>query len=109
MSTTCNLTPASNIGANNSATNNPSIGLPPACNGANPLYQGADVWFTTTVPASGLIGIYTEESSICAGAFQLYTATACNGTFTSLPGNCSMVGLTGPTSEPAIIFNAAGS
>jgi hypothetical protein len=65
-----------------------------------------DVWFSTTVPPSGLIGIATEEGSICAGSYNLYTATACNGTFTQLPSSCVMNGPTGPTTEPAGVYDA---
>ncbi len=100
----CNFIQGTTIGTTNSATVNPAIGGPPSCSGA--LYQGYDVWYTATVPASGLIGIYTAEDSLCAGAFQLYSATSCTGTFTALPGSCTTFGLAGPISEPALIFDA---
>ncbi len=106
-STSCNYASGSNVGATNAAAINPGIGAPPSCAGS--LYQGADVWYTTTVPASGLIGIQTSEGSICAGAIQLYTAPTCGGTFTQLPGGCTSVGLTGPTSEPGLVFDAAAA
>ncbi len=95
-------------GTTEAATNSqfvvPGIGPAPSCTGA--LYQGADVWYSVTVPTNGLIGIHTQESTLCAGAFQLYTATACNGSFTQLAGGCIINGLTGPTSAPAMIYDA---
>jgi hypothetical protein len=104
MSQNCTFTPGTNVGATNSQSVVPGVGAPPSCTGA--LYQGADVWYTTTVPPSGLIGIQTQEASLCAGAFQIYTATACNGTFTQQAGGCVTTGLTGPTAEPATVFDA---
>jgi hypothetical protein len=93
-----------NQAATNSANTVLGVGPPPGCTGA--LYQGADVWYSTTVPPSGLLGIQTAEPGVCAGAFQLYTATACNGTFTQLAGGCVIGGLTGPTAPPATVFDA---
>ena len=100
----CNFVLGTNVAATNSQHIVPGVGAPPSCSGA--LYQGADVWYTFTVPANGLVGIQTQEDSICAGAFQLYTATACNGTFTQLPNTCTVTGLTGGNSEPAMTFDA---
>jgi hypothetical protein len=102
--TNCSYTFGDNQAATNSQAQVPGVGAPPSCTGA--LYQGADMWYSVTVPASGLIGIQTSEATLCAGAFQLYTATACNGTFTQLPGGCITSGLTGPTSQPATVFDA---
>lgn len=101
----CNFTISTNLGATMSSSEATGLGTLPTCTGA--LFQGADVWFTTTVPASGLIGIQTQEGGVCAGAFQIYTSSTsdCSGTFT-MQGNCHTVGLTGPTSEPAAVFDA---
>jgi hypothetical protein len=100
----CNYISGTNEAATNSQFVVPGTGPPPSCTGA--LYQGADVWYTVTVPANGLIGIQTEENTICSGAFQLYIASACNGTFTQLAGSCITTGLTGPNSVPAMVFDA---
>ncbi len=100
----CNFTAGTNVGATNAAASVPGIGGPPLCNGA--LYQGADVWYTTTVPADGLLGVMLEPSSMCAGAIQLYTANACDGTFTQVAGTCTSVGLTGPASPPHVVLDA---
>jgi hypothetical protein len=103
----CNYHYDDNTFASNAALSVPGIGPVPPC--TSTLYQGADLWYTITVPASGLIGINTDEITICAGAFQLYTATGCNGNFTQLPGGCVTTGLTGPTSVPATLFDAFGA
>ena len=66
-----------------------------------------DVWYSTTVPASGLLGIATESTGLCAGAFALYTAPDCSGTFTQFANSCTMAGTTGPTSEPARVFDVS--
>src|SRR5690606_38773066 len=57
----------------------------------------------------GYIGIQTQEASLCAGAFQLYSGNCPAGTFTQLPGGCVIAGLTGPTAEPATVFDAFGA
>lgn len=106
----CNFTTSSNISASNSAVSAPAgVGALPAPSCTGNSFQGSDVWFTTTVPASGLIGIQTEEGSICAGGLQLFTTTNCGAAanFTQLPNNnCTTVGTTGPTSEPAMVYDA---
>ena len=101
------------FGDNQAATNSGAaapVGIgpipPPSCTGA--LYQGADLWYSVQVPASGLIGIQSQEATICAGAFQLYTTTNCSSYtgFTALPNGCITSGLTSPTSQPATVFDA---
>jgi hypothetical protein len=82
-------------------------GTAPSCAGPSLLQN--DVWFTTTVPPSGLIGIETSEGSICAGAFNLYTASACNGTFTQLPNSCALGSPSGPNTEPALVYDAVAA
>ncbi|MBL7951693.1 MAG: CUB domain-containing protein [Flavobacteriales bacterium] len=51
---------------------------PPPC--AN--YAGSDVWFSIVVPASGNLLVNSNTGVITDGGMALYTATACNGTFT---------------------------
>ena len=105
MGPTCNFLNTNNTAATLSAIS--GTGLAPVCPNAEPSLLQNDVWFTTTVPASGLIGISTEESgSLCAGGYAIYTATACSGTFTQLASSCSLNGPTGATSTPASVFNA---
>lgn len=91
--------------ATHSAAQVPGVGAPPSCPGA--LYQGADMWYTVTIPATGIISVCTEEFTICAGALQFYVATDCNGTFAPIAGTCTISGFTGPDSPPAITLNAA--
>ena len=105
--TACNYHSDDNAAATNAGAGAPNgIGnIPvPSCGG----YQGADQWYSVTVPASGLIGIQTQEATICAGAFSLYTATACNNgtTFQELANSCTMHGQIGPNSVPANVFDA---
>lgn len=45
-------------------------------------YSGGDVWFTFTVPASGAVTIDGIQGVITDGGMAVYSATACNGTFT---------------------------
>lgn len=101
----CSYVSGSNLGA----TNSNMAPAPAVCAGTNPQYQGADVWYQVQVPANGLLGIQTEEGDICAGMFEVYSSSnnACNGTFSA--AGCSSVGLTGPTSEPAMIFDATAA
>lgn len=110
MSTnTCNFLADNNLGATNSSQAAPiGIGVATVLNCTGSNYQGYDLWYSVEVPASGLIGIQTQEDSLCAGAFSLYTATNCalGSSFTQLPGSCTIVGLDGPTSEPAVIYDA---
>ena len=83
----------------------------------------SDVWFMVPTPPSGMLGITTTESSICAGALALYTSPDCSvGPFTPIPGAsnwgntaqfaafpngvpCSIEGLSGAGSAPEIIVD----
>lgn len=40
-------------------------------------YLGGDVWFSVTVPASGMLTIDTDDMGITDGGMALYTGTAC--------------------------------
>src|SRR6185436_15607030 len=60
-----------------------TAGVPtPSCGN----YSGGDVWFKVVVPASGALLVRTNTGVITDGSVALYTATACNGTFTEV--NC---------------------
>lgn len=73
MNTSCSYTISST--ANATAT----TGVPaPGC--AN--YNGADVWFSAVVPASGGLIIDSNTGVITDGGMALYTAPACSGPFT---------------------------
>lgn len=105
MGVNCSFLNTNNTAATLSAIT--GTGLAPVCPNGEPSLLQNDVWFTTTVPPSGLIGISTEESgSLCAGGYAIYTATACNGTFTQLANSCSLNGPTSATSTPASAFDA---
>lgn len=56
-------------------------------------YNGGDVWYTMTVPSSGAITVTTAAGGITDGGMALYTATACNGTFTQIACNDDANGL----------------
>jgi hypothetical protein len=90
------------MATNHMATN--SNVASPLCSGS--LYQGSDVWFTATVPETGLLCINTMEEDLCAGAFALYMAESCSGPFTMVNGTCTTVGFDGMTSPPALMWNA---
>ncbi|HKR04384.1 MAG TPA: T9SS type A sorting domain-containing protein [Bacteroidia bacterium] len=52
-----------------------TAGIPnPACGN----YQGGDVWFKVTVPASGQLILDTDVGNILDGAMALYTAPTCS-------------------------------
>lgn len=75
VGTSCTFSNSTNAGA--TAT----TGIPaPGC--AN--YLGGDVWFTAVVPANGQLIIDSNTGVVTDGGMALYTATACNGTFTLL-------------------------
>lgn len=58
-----------------------TTGVPaPSC--AN--YNGADVWFTAVVPASGGLIIDSNTGVVTDGGMALYTAPSCSGTFTQV-------------------------
>jgi endogenous inhibitor of DNA gyrase (YacG/DUF329 family) len=66
-------------------------------------YSGRDVWFTTTVPASGAIKFDTEAGGITDGGMAVYTGTAC-GVLTLVScnddggtGSMPQISLTGQT------------
>ncbi len=85
LSASCSYTTYNTASATNTA------GIPtPGCS----TYSGQDVWFSFVAPASGAITIRTTAGTITNLAMALYSATACNGTFTLLecddndgPGN----------------------
>ncbi len=67
-----------------------TTGVPaPTCS----YYNGGDVWYRVTVPATGAVTISTAEGVITDGGMALYTATACNGTFTQIACNDDANGL----------------
>ncbi|MEO8068571.1 MAG: T9SS type A sorting domain-containing protein [Flavobacteriales bacterium] len=96
VNSTCTNTAASNVGATNTAG-------PPAPTCAS--YTGGDVWFSFVAPANGVANIETTAGTLTDSGMELYSATACNGTFTSIQcdnnggaGNMSEILRTGLTS-----------
>lgn len=70
------------------------------------------MWYSVTVPATGLIGVEIQESGVCATGIGLYTAPDCAaGPYTWLTGTgtgvCSIDGLDGPSNDPGIVFDPA--
>ncbi|MBP9178271.1 MAG: T9SS type A sorting domain-containing protein [Flavobacteriales bacterium] len=59
------------------STNTTAIAAPPCAN-----FAGYDVWFSVVVPASGNLLLNSNTGAMTNGGMALYTATACNGTFT---------------------------
>lgn len=45
-------------------------------------YNGGDIWYTFTVPATGAALIDAQAGTMTDGAMAVYSADACNGTFT---------------------------
>lgn len=64
------------------------------------LYTGSDVWFTFVAPASGIALVQTQAGTLTDADMSLYSATACNGTFTEIL--CD--DLSGPGFMPALTF-----
>lgn len=92
LGSTCTFTSYTNAGATASA------GIPaPGCGG----YSGADMWFSFVAPPSALATFRTTAGSLTNLGMAVYSATACNGTFTlvscdntSGPGNMPFLSLT---------------
>ncbi len=75
VGTTCGFSGSTTSGA----TSSPGL---PAVSCSN--YLGGDVWFSAVVPANGRLIFDTNTGVITDGGMALYTATACNGTFTEI-------------------------
>jgi hypothetical protein len=73
VSANCSYTSATNLNA--TATS----GIPaPGC----AAYNGGDVWFSITVPASGAVVIDSQTGTMTDGGMAVYTAGSCSGPFT---------------------------
>jgi hypothetical protein len=82
--TTCSYTP----GTTYIASTTPAAGIPaPTCG----LFANNDVWYTVTVPPSGLLEIDTKAGTLTNAAMQIYTGTAtgspCTSTMTAVVCN----------------------
>lgn len=88
------------LDATNSGMTNSSIAAPSCGN-----YAGGDVWFITTVPASGEVQVEGISNSLTDMAMAMYTESGgCSGTFTeiacdanSADGNMPFINQTGLT------------
>ncbi len=89
---------------------NPTSSPAPCGTGVQYTGAGGDVWYRVAVPPTGLIGIETGETSLCAGALAIYKAPSCTGTYQWITGVatglCSIDGLFGPAEAPGIVFDA---
>lgn len=74
---TVNATCTFSTSTTQNSTNTVAVPAPPCAN-----YMGSDVWFSVVVPASGNLLVNTNTGVITDGGMALYTATACNGTYT---------------------------
>lgn len=87
--------------ATTTAYSTSTAGIPaPGC--AN--YTGNDVWYSFVASATGVANIETTAGSLTNSGMALYSASACNGTFTLIecdaddgPGNMSQINRTGLT------------
>lgn len=70
----CGFSTYTNVNATTSATT-------PAP-GCGSFAGSLDIWFSFVAPASGIAIIETQAGTLTDGAMALYSATACNGTFT---------------------------
>jgi len=70
---TCSYNPATNL----NATSSPAIPAPGCA-----AYNGGDVWFAITVPASGAVQIDTQTGTMTDGGMAVYSAASCSGPFT---------------------------
>ncbi|MBL8002157.1 MAG: T9SS type A sorting domain-containing protein [Flavobacteriales bacterium] len=64
------------------------------------FYFGSDVWFSFVAPASGIALVQTQAGTLTDADMSLYSATACNGTFTEIL--CD--DFSGPGTMPALTF-----
>lgn len=78
VNASCSNIAGTNVGAY------PTAGIPaPTCG----TYTYSDVWFTMVAPASGHINVSTTAGTLTDAAMAVYSATACNGTFTQIGCN----------------------
>ena len=91
LGSACTMASYSNV----SATDTPGIPAP-GCS----TFSGGDVWFKFVAPASRAVTVRTSAGSISNLAMALYSATACNGTFTLM--ECD--NLDGPGNMPFLTF-----
>lgn len=92
LGSSCSLTSRTTVGATATA------GIPaPGCGG----YSGADVWYSFVAPSNALVTLRTSTGSLSNMGMAVYSATACNGTFTLItcdnssgPGNMPFITLT---------------
>ena len=69
VNTTCTSATATSAGA----TNTSSVGAPGCAN-----YNGYDVWFTLTVPASGSVTVQSQAAVITDGGIAFYSGATCS-------------------------------
>lgn len=96
VTATCSFVSYTNVNATHSSTT-------PAP-GCGSFAGSLDVWFSFVVPASGIAIIESSAGTMTDGAMALYSATACNGTFSLVqcdddngPGNMPFLSFTGLT------------
>ena len=79
VSLTVGLLCSYTAGTNVSATSSGGVPAPTCAN-----YTGGDVWFSFVAPASGNIQLDMTANGLTDSGMELYSATACGGTFTSI-------------------------
>lgn len=92
LGSSCTFSTQSTVAA--SAT----VGPPdPGCGG----YSGADVWYSFVAPSTALVTLRTTSGTLSNMGMAVYSATACNGTFTLIacdntsgPGDMPFITLT---------------
>lgn len=107
-----NLVAGTTVGATFTTTGSLGTGnLDPTTGCSLGDFGNNDVWYRLQVPASGMVGVDTEETSACALGLGIYRASDCTddpfqwvtGTATGL---CAQDGLYGPEESPGIVFDA---
>lgn len=82
LGSACSFTNADNTGMTETFGSSPSCGL-----------YGPDIWFSFTVPASGIIDISTQAGGITDGVMAVWAAATCAGPFTEEACNDDDAGL----------------
>ena len=87
--------------ATTNASSTGTTGVPaPGC----AAYTSGDIWFSFIAPSTGVVNLETTAGTLTDGGMALYSATACNGTFSLIecddndgPGNMPTIQRTGLT------------
>ena len=87
--TPCSLGCGPKITAGNLSNTDSGIAAPPSCGN----YQGGDMWFSATVPTTGVVEIklVSTQNGMTDLGMALYTAPNCSGPFTLISCNADVM------------------